>query len=393
MVAGAGPAGKPGVDVALGAGRQAGAVASQPGDQLDRRPDLVVHVVGLLGGDVVPSGLPAKPPQVMPGGEAAHDPAFGRVFDLAGLVRDPPLEFGEAFVPGGQDASGHQDLAQVQDGAAGRVAVERGVAGWLAGLADLGEDHPGGGARGQPLQQWGGVAGGQHVVDRLGVGMQAVLIMRQQAEEVLPAGAPGAQPVMVEVLGGPAFRAGLERVRVLAVTRAAQRRGGEPGGDGAGVAAAGAGHPLPAAGAAQGLAVGGACPHRPAVAAASAGNMAHPARAVLAPRRPGGSQVAGLLAAAQRAGGQRRPVAAAAPQPAVLTPDEQGGPPAAGALLMVGRVAAEAIDADRLAGHGAAGHRSGLPAAAAGRKPGLVVAAAAAAHRTAPEAQRDRPAA
>src|SRR5215472_10689592 len=37
------------------------------------------------------------------------------------------------------------------------------------------------------------------------------------------------QAVMVEALGGPALGAGLERGRVLAVARAAQRAGGQPG--------------------------------------------------------------------------------------------------------------------------------------------------------------------
>jgi hypothetical protein len=86
------------------------------------------------------------------------------------------FEFGEAFVPGGQDSSGHQDLAQVASGAAGQVAVECGVAGWLAGPADLGQDCPGG-APGQPVHQRGWVAGGQQVVDRLGMRMQAALAM------------------------------------------------------------------------------------------------------------------------------------------------------------------------------------------------------------------------
>ena len=104
VVAAACPAGEPGVDVALGAGCQARAVVSQPGDQPGRRPDLVLHVAGLLGGDVVPLGVPAEPPQVMPGGEAGDDAAFGGVVDLPGLVPGPPFEFGEALVAGGQDS-------------------------------------------------------------------------------------------------------------------------------------------------------------------------------------------------------------------------------------------------------------------------------------------------
>ena len=251
VVAAGCPGGEPGVDVALGAGRQAGAGAVQPADQPGRRPDLMSHVAGLLGGDGVPPGSAAEPPQVMPGSEAADDPPFGGIVDLPGRVLGPPFEVGEAFVPGGQDAAGHEDGAQVAGGAAGQVAVKRAVSGRLAGPADLGEDRPGGRAPGQPVHQGDGVAGGQHVVDRLGVRVKAAVIVGQQAEKVLAAGAAGAQAVMVEALGGPAFGAGLERGRVLAVTRAAQRAGGQPGGDGAGVAAAGAGHPLPAAGAAQ----------------------------------------------------------------------------------------------------------------------------------------------
>ena len=303
----------------------------------------------------------------MPGSEAADDPPFGGIVDLPGRVRDPPFEVGEAFVPGRQDAAGHEDVAQVAGGAAGQVAVERAVAGRLAGPADLGEDRPGGRAPGQPVHQGDGSAGGQHVVDRLGVRVKAALIVGQQAEKVLAAGAAGAQAVMVEVLGDPAFGAGLERGRVLAVARAAQRPGGQPGGDGAGVAAAGAGHPLPAAGAAQRPAVGGACPHGPVAAAASAADAAHLPRAVLAARRAGGGQVAGLFAAAQGAGGQRRPVAAPASQAAVFPADDQGGPAAVGALAVVGRVAAEAFAADRLAGRGAAGHRGA--AAGSGCRP------------------------
>ena len=92
----------------------------------------------LLGGDVVPFRFPAEPPQVVPGGVAADDPAFGQVFDLAALLPGPPFELGEAFVTGGQDAAGHEDLAQVAGDLAGRVAVERAVAGRLAGMADLG---------------------------------------------------------------------------------------------------------------------------------------------------------------------------------------------------------------------------------------------------------------
>ncbi len=269
------PAGEPGVDVALGAGRQVCACASQPADQPDRRPDLVLHVVGLFGGDVVPPGLAAEPPQVMPGREAADDPPLGGIVDLPGRVLGPSFEFGEALVAGGQDASGYEDLAQVAGGAAGQVAVKRGVPGRLAGPADLGEDRPGGRAPGQPAHQGDGVAGGQHMVDRFGVRVEALVIVGQQAEKVLAAGAPGAQAVMVETLGGPALGAGLERGRVLAVTRAAQRAGGQPGGDGAGVAAPGARYPLPAAGAAQRPAAGGTCPHGPVAAAASAADAAH----------------------------------------------------------------------------------------------------------------------
>ena len=124
------------------------------------------------------------------------------------------------------------------------------------------------------------------MVDGFGVRMKSALAVAQQAEEVLAAGAAGAEPVVVEMLGGPAFRAGPERCRVLAVTRAAERAVGEPGGDGAGVTAGCAGHAWPAAGAAQRLAVSGACPHGPAVAAPGAWSMAHPAGAVLAASLP-----------------------------------------------------------------------------------------------------------
>ena len=122
-------------------------------------------------------------------------------------------------------------------------------------------------------------------------------------------------------------------------------------------------------------------------------DAAHLPRAVLAARRAGGGQVAGLFAAAQRAGGQRRAVAAPASRAAVLPADGQGGPAAGGAPVVVGRVAAKAFAADRLAGRGAAGHLGGLLAAAAGLEPGLAVAAPAAARRAEPVAQRHRPAA
>ena len=78
------------------------------------------------------------------------------------------------------------------DGTAGQVPVEVGVAGRLAGLADLGEDCRGGRTPGQPLHERGGAAGREDLVDRLGVGMQAALVMGQQGEEVLAAGAAGA---------------------------------------------------------------------------------------------------------------------------------------------------------------------------------------------------------
>jgi len=218
--AGAGPGGEPVIDLALGARGEAGAVISQPGDQDDRCPDLVVHVVGLLGSDMVPGRLAAQPPQVMPGREAAHGPALGGIGDLAGPVRDPLLELGEALVADGQDAARDEDLAQVPDGLARREAVKVGMAGRPGGHADIG-DHPGGGARGQPLHQRGRAAGGQHVIDSLGVRVHAALIMGQQAEQVLAACAADAQSVMVEMLGGPAAGAGPERGRVLAVARAA----------------------------------------------------------------------------------------------------------------------------------------------------------------------------
>jgi hypothetical protein len=243
--------------------------------QLIRRPDLVSRVAGLTGGDGVPAGLAAEPPQVMPGGEAADDPPLRGIADLPGGVPGPPFEVGEALVPGGQDAAGHEDGAQVAGGTAGQVAVERAVPGRLAGAADLGEDRRGGRAAGQPVHQGDGVAGGQHVVDRLGVRVKAAVIVGQQAEKVLAARAAGAQAVMVEALGDPALGAGPERGRVLAVTRAAQRAGGQPGRDGAGAAAPGARHPLPAAGSAQRPAVGGAGPHGPVAAAASAADAAH----------------------------------------------------------------------------------------------------------------------
>ena len=196
-----------------------------------------MHIIGLLSGDVVPLRFSAQTAQVVPGGETADDPPFGGILDLAGFLKGPSFESGESLVTTGQDPAGHQDLAQVVGGAAGQVPVEVGVAGWLAGLADLGEDVPGGGAPGQPLHEPGWVAGGEELVDRFGVRVESALVMGQQAEEVLTAGAAGAEPVVVETLGGLAFRAGLERCRMLAVARAAERAAGEPGGDGAGVAA------------------------------------------------------------------------------------------------------------------------------------------------------------
>ena len=153
VVAAGCPGGEPGVDVALSAGGQGGAGASQPADQPGRRPDLVSRVAGLPGGDGVPPGLAAEPPQVMPGREAADDPPLGGIADLCGGVPGPPFEVGEALVPGGQDASGHEDGAQVAGGTAGQVAVERAVPGRLAGAADLGEDRRGGRAAGQPVHQ------------------------------------------------------------------------------------------------------------------------------------------------------------------------------------------------------------------------------------------------
>ena len=128
------------------------------------------------------------------------------------------------------------------------MPVEVGVAGRLVCLANLGEDGRDSRAPGQPLHERGGAAGREDLVDRLGVGMQAALVMGQQGEEVLAAGAAGAQPMVVKMFGGPAFRARPERGRVLAVTRAAQRPGREPGGDGTGVAAGYAGFASPAAG-------------------------------------------------------------------------------------------------------------------------------------------------
>jgi hypothetical protein len=70
-----------------------------------------------------------------------------------------------------------RDLAQVVGGAAGQVPVEVGVAGRLVGLADLGEDCRGRRTPGQPLHERGGAAGCEDLVDRLGVGMQAALVM------------------------------------------------------------------------------------------------------------------------------------------------------------------------------------------------------------------------
>src|SRR6266704_2098060 len=140
VVVGSRPAGEPGVDVVLGPGRQARAGASQPGDQLERGPDLDVHVVGLLGGDVVPLRLPAEPAQVTPGGEAADEPSLGGVLNPAGLLAGPPFESGEALVAGGQDAAGHWVLAEGVAGTSGQVPVEVGMAGWPAGVADLGGD-------------------------------------------------------------------------------------------------------------------------------------------------------------------------------------------------------------------------------------------------------------
>jgi hypothetical protein len=241
VVAGAGPAGEPVVDVVLGARGEGGAAVPQPADQGDRCPDLVVHVVGLLGGDVVPGGLAAQAPQVMPGGEAARGPALGGIGDLAGLGGDPLLELGEPLVAGGKDAAGHEDLAQVTDRLILREPVEVGVGGGTGCLADRGE-YRGGGAPGQPLHQRVRVAGGQDVVDRLGVRVQAALVVGEQAEQVLAGGAAGAQPVVVEAFGGPAARAGPERCRVLAVARAAQGTPGKPGRDGADFAAGAARH-------------------------------------------------------------------------------------------------------------------------------------------------------
>ena len=118
---------------------------------------------------------------------------------------------------------------------------------------------------------------------------------------------------MVEALGGPAFGAGLERGRVLAVARTAQRAGGQPGGDGAGVAAAGAGHPLPAAGAAQRPARRRCVSTRPGRGRSQ--RSRHGASAVsssgtAACRRRPGSRA--FRCAEGRAGGQRRAVAAPA---------------------------------------------------------------------------------
>ena len=59
-------------------------------------------------------------------------------------------------------------------------------------------------------------------------------------------------------------------------------------------------------------------------------------------------------------------------------------------MAVVGRVGAEAPAADWLAGRGAAGYLGGLAAAAAGLEPGPQPAAAAAARRAEPVAQRHR---
>ena len=107
----------------------------------------------------------------------------------------------------------------------------------------------------------------------------------------------------------------------------------------------------------------------------------------------GGRQVTGLLAAAYRAGRQRRAVAAAAPVASVVAADGKSCPPAAGALPVVGRVLAEAAGADGLPGRRPAGHRRALPAAAAHLELILVIAAPAAALLTVPVAQPHRPAA
>ncbi len=100
-------------------------------------------------------------------------------------------------------------------------------------------------------------------------------------------------------------------------------------------------------------------------------------------------QVTGLVPAAERAGGYRRPVAAAAPGGPVVAAHGQRGPPAVAALLVVGRVMAEAPAADRVAGHSAASDVASLPATAARFEPVPVIAATAAARSPEPVAQRD----
>jgi hypothetical protein len=111
------------------------------------------------------------------------------------------------------------------------------------------------------------------------------------------------------------------------------------------------------------------------------------ARSAECRRRPGSRA---LVPAAKRAGSRGHAITAAAPGGPVSADHGQGGSPAVAALPVVGRVAAEARAADRVADRGAAADIAGPPAAAACFEPVPVIAPAAAAHSPETEPQRHR---
>ena len=89
------------------------------------------------------------------------------------------------------------------------------------------------------------------------MGRQPAVLVAEQREQSVAAGAADTQPVVVQSLDGTALGAGPERVGVFAVAGGAVRAVGQAGRDAPDSVAAGAAFPTSSAARAQGLPVGG----------------------------------------------------------------------------------------------------------------------------------------
>ncbi len=332
-------AGRPLVQVRLGAGGQGQVAAGQPVQEVDRGGGVAAHIECLEVAGVGGAEAAAQPAQMVPDRVAVQQLPLGGIGTRGDGVGDPPFERDEPFVAGRERTAGDQDGPQVVEGLAGGQFVEHVVGQRPMVCGDLGE-QPGHGRPGQPRHR-GDRPGhpGQRVSQRGEVGADVPVAAGQEVVHPLGQSAAVAGAVWAELPGLAADGAAVPERRVGVNAAGAQRLGA------------------------------GAAPNRGNGAAATAAGP--PRLAAVTPRlTTGPGDFAWPGPPAHPAGQSRARAAALAPRPVRRARRDPAAASAADTVLQVDRVVGQAVRAQRPTGgvpgrwlaHRAAagaGHRGG----------------------------------